>query len=543
MKKFAIVLLCLTLCLPAAGCGEEFIVSETATAEAAASGADASAFQAAVRALDAGSLLEAANAFTVLGSENDADLYAVYANALLQIKRDDPAAAAELLKGLGDFMDSEYRLALAEALQKHRYIQDGKFGYVDASGAWVIAPQFDWAERVFRVESAPEHDRDYADYAPEDLYMVALVYTGATEIGDEDTVPLGGKYGLLRSDGVLAVPMAYTEVLWTENGVAAVTDGESCYLYDIAAAEPVGGACEAVGEYAEGYVNVKQNGLWGYLNPKTGEWLGEGCVWESALPFSEGMAAVSADGAYGFINSAGKVAVKLQYTGAASFGEGLAGVRIGRRWGFINTENELVIQQTYAAVKSFRYGMCAVKKNDLWGLIDTAGEVVLRIKYDEIGEFDPVSRRAWFRQNKLWGMVATDGTTVLSPTWSFHDEFDGNTLCRVAYQNKYGFIDASGKTRIPNDYDDASPFRANIAAVRDTDGQITYIDKMQRGFTIETDIPVECLYGFIEGRTMTVTGQTTLGEDGLAHVKTIKGIVYRLYDKAGTQITVGRYTP
>jgi hypothetical protein len=115
--------------------------------------------------------------------------------------------------------------------------------------------------------------------------------------------PLEGRYGLVRTDGVLAVPVAYAGVLWTRDGYAAVTDGETCALYDLVAAAPVGDGYEALGEYAQGYVPVEQNGLWGFLKPATGN-VGDGAVWESAR-LSEGWRRI-AGRRYGFIDLTGR---------------------------------------------------------------------------------------------------------------------------------------------------------------------------------------------------------------------------------------------
>ncbi|HPR79272.1 MAG TPA: hypothetical protein PLR69_11805, partial [Candidatus Limiplasma sp.] len=76
MKKLAIALLCLALCLPTAVTGESFAVTDAA-------GSGSAAFEAALSALDAGSLLDAVNGFAKLGAEEDAARYAQYANALL----------------------------------------------------------------------------------------------------------------------------------------------------------------------------------------------------------------------------------------------------------------------------------------------------------------------------------------------------------------------------------------------------------------------------------------------------------------------------
>jgi len=543
MQKRIAALALMLLFLPLCGLAEDFLVGgdtaeNTSITALAATQTDNPEMQKAIALLDEGSLLDALNAFSGIAGVDNATQYADYARALLMLKRDDPAAAIALLEGLPGFLDSDYQLALAKSMRLHRYRNGDVFGYVDATGSWKIQPQFDWAERVFRAESVAQHDVTATETTPEMLYSVAMVFAGTTQITETDLEPLDGKYGLVRNDGIVVVPAVYNEVLWTVNGYAAVRDDQGCRLYNIATGNPVGGVFEAIGDYAGGYIPVEMNGLWGYLIPGTGKLLGSGYVWSSALAFSEGYAAVSSEKSYGFIDQQGEIAIPLEYAGAVSFSEGLAGVRIKNKWGFINPANEVVIKQAFAAVQTFQNGVCAVKRSSAWGMIDTTGTYVLSAKYSEIGDYDPIYHRAWIRKNKLWGLISADGTVVAKPTWSAHDEFNGNTLCRVAYRSSYSFIDAGGKTRIPDSFTAASPFTADYAGVLLDDGTVTYLNKMMSGFALDTNVPVECRCGFIEARKITEVTRNVTDTEGNLTAVTERQIDYHLYDQAGTAIEI-----
>ncbi|MEA4999852.1 MAG: WG repeat-containing protein [Candidatus Limiplasma sp.] len=542
MKTRILACLCLLLLLPALAVGEAYLVDDaaaTAAPVAPASLPDPAAYagnaemQAALALLEEGSYLAALNAFAGVGGVPEATQYAEYAHARLLLLRDDPAAAAEKLTELSGFLDSDAQLALCRALRLHRCNQNAKFGYVDAQGTWLVPPQFDWAERVLRAESAVP---GAADPLP-----VALVFGGQTNITATDIEPLAGKYGLIRSDGMLVVPVRYDSILWARHGFAAASDAAGVTLYNLTTGETLGELYEAVGAYAEGFIPVQKGGLWGYLNPASGQMLGDGLVWDSALPFSEGKAAVGKDKLYGYIDAAASTVIPLQYTDAAPFSEGLAGVRIKKKWGFIDQHGTVIIKPAYAQVKTFQYGLCAVKRGDAWGLLNTAGEIVLRAKYSEITDFDPIQRRAWVRQNKLWGMASTSGTMVLAPTWSSHDFFQGNTLCRVGYRGRYGYIDANGKMRILIEYSAAAPFTADYGAVQEDDGTVRYLNKTQRSFTVDTDVPVECRMGFIEARRMRKSIWNTADAEGNFVTTETWNISFALYDKLGQPIAVQPY--
>ena len=573
-EKLAILFLCLLVCLLASttsrSVAEDYLVSDAASAKGVGSAQTAgsevgialpangsAALTKAIGQINAGSYLDAINSLAKLGGDLDADRYAAYAQAQLSLLREDPAAAMETLENMGDFLDGAYQLALVKSLRLHRYAQDGRFGYVDTTGAWVIAPQFDWAERVFRRESAPWHNPNTSAYQPEELYTVASVFIGETEVTPTDTAPLQGKYGLVRNDGTLIVPARYSEILWTVNGVAAVSDDTGVSLFNTVTGQAIGETYQAVGAYQNGFISVQKGKLWGYLNPTTGALIGDGFVWESALPFSENKAGVSQKGLYGYIDTTGSVVIALQFSQVAPFSEGLAGVRTQKRWGLINDKGTVVLKPTYAGIKTFQNGLCAVQKGSVWGLINPSGEVILRIKYSEIGDFDPIFHRAWIRLNKLWGLVAATGDIVLKPSWGKHDEFSGNTLCRVAYQNRYGYIDSNGKIRIVNTYSNAAPFRADYGGVTVSKGQQRYLNKSQRGFTLTASVPVECLCGFIEGRAITETERVIAtpapiagspdntpaptDADHVTLVEVDRTIAYTLYDAKGDPIPVPVY--
>ena len=59
-------------------------------------------------------------------------------------------------------------------------------------------------------------------------------------------------------------------------------------------------------------------------------------IYDEAMTFSEGMAAVKQDGKWGFLDSTGKLVVPLKYTDAMSFHNNLAIVSNGSSYGFID---------------------------------------------------------------------------------------------------------------------------------------------------------------------------------------------------------------
>ncbi len=106
-----------------------------------------------------------------------------------------------------------------------------------------------------------------------------------------------------------------------------------------------------------------------------------------AEPFSEGLALVEKNLAFGYIDTTGALVVDYQYYDAGSFNNGLAYASFGDKYGYINKEGEFVIEPKFDRICDF-YGEFArvlIRNPDVekygatrWveGLINKDGELV-----------------------------------------------------------------------------------------------------------------------------------------------------------------------
>jgi hypothetical protein len=109
---------------------------------------------------------------------------------------------------------------------------------------------------------------------------------------------------------------------------------------------------------------------------------------DSVAEFSEGLAKVSMNGMFGFINVEGEIEIPLQYEmdGFAglyySFHDGLCGMmnedaQGDDKYGYINREGEMVIPQIYDYTFHFENGMANVEIGEDSFFINTKGEIVV----------------------------------------------------------------------------------------------------------------------------------------------------------------------
>jgi len=147
---------------------------------------------------------------------------------------------------------------------------------------------------------------------------------------------------------------------------------------------------------------------------------------ESAYPFSEGLAEIRADDdKWGYINRQGEVVIACQFSDVTYFHEGLAAVQVGeypsRYYGFIDASGGWVIQPQFDDASVFSQGLAAVKQDDLWGYIGRDGNWAIAPVFNRVWPFSeaghacvsaPVGNDEWY------GMIDRTGQWLLPPRYS-----------------------------------------------------------------------------------------------------------------------------
>jgi hypothetical protein len=206
-------------------------------------------------------------------------------------------------------------------------------------------------------------------------------------------------------------------------------------------------------------------------------------------PFSEGLAAVKADGArnkYGYIDRTGKLAVPFLYDEALRFSEGLSAVRNEREWGFIERSGDIALPFEYSEARSFSEGLAYVRYRDIRkgerrGYIDKNGRMlfspVWKMRYETLQDFHEgyaiVERRGEVKDG-----FYTDLCGFINKTWNEIIPLNFEEVCcfsdgfaAVKKDSRWGFIDRTGNVIVPFAYDDcAACFSEGLAAVLNDDG-------------------------------------------------------------------------
>lgn len=174
----------------------------------------------------------------------------------------------------------------------------------------------------------------------------------------------------------------------------------------------------------------------------------------------EGMLMVANNGKTGFISTAGKEMIPLQYTKEVPVSE---------------TRNGRYNESTYEDFNydGFYEGVAIVVKDDKAGYIDKKGKVAIPFVFEKAFGFS--NGRAWVKQNGKWGMIDKTGKVRLpitqqQPNYLYAKELEAldgyhEGLIAIAKDTLWGYADTGGKVVITPRYSRATPFYEGMAAV------------------------------------------------------------------------------
>lgn len=179
----------------------------------------------------------------------------------------------------------------------------------------------------------------------------------------------------------------------------------------------------------------QQDSYFGFLT-ETGEEIAP-FIYETAAPFSEGLACVYLDGKYGYIDQSGETVLPFVYDYAAPFSEGLAYYVTGETYGFMDQSGETVFTLDCDSVSSFREGLAYFSVDGKYGYIDQAGVAVIWPVYDDADFF--CGGRTKVRVGGSFGVIDVQGRELLPAVYdsiSFEEEYilaqnDGSCYCYV----------------------------------------------------------------------------------------------------------------
>ena len=408
----------------------------------------------------------------------------------------------------------------------------GLWGYIDATGAWAIEPQFGRAYHfhggcaIVDTQDVPDWEGECTQgiidetgaYLLEPEYDVddAVCYYGAGPVylvnrwDDDDqsgwfNIPNRFFSGLHWTECLAQADTPYIQVNqdYSVSGLADRATGEIVlpveysyiYLYDggiedgfIVVQREDTGVCELV-ELGVGVVELP-----------------EGADVDTYPGVTEGLVRFEQEGLYGYLNTAGEIVIPAQYDRAEGFADGYACVSVLDEPGFshiIDREGQIVLRfaDVHDAQSRWYRGMVdgalfITWMNDSWSLIEPDGSVRCHHDLPEgagdvwLWEFAPDGpiwvEYAMGDDEYTHALMSREGELLGGPRWTWAAWDAGDPWLVVSedaemvwsdYVGTFGYVDAYGHEVLPAIYAWAEPFEGALARVRFSDTEEGYINR------------------------------------------------------------------
>lgn len=331
-----------------------------------------------------------------------------------------------------DSTDTTDTMVPAQTEQLYPVQVEGKWGFIDKTGAIKIEPQFAGLRRL-------DGAGDILGFS-EGLAPVQLAENGP--------------WGYADTSGQVVIEPRFSLAQPFSEGLAVVRTADGWSFVDKTGAI-LFGPFDGAQSFSGGLAFVDDKGQAGFID-KDGAWMPDvqapdGQRLRIYSGFSEGLAVVRTLAApegqptahFGYINESGAVVIDARFNIAFDFSEGLAAVGIGEtedamKWGYIDSTGAWIVEPRFEEAGNFSEGLAPVRVNGKWGYIDTSGKVIIQPEFDTAQTF-------------------SDG------------------LALVWWPRSCGYIDKTGKLVIPREYGtDGWDFSGGVARVGG--GSPSYID-------------------------------------------------------------------
>ena len=219
--------------------------------------------------------------------------------------------------------------------------------------------------------------------------------------------------------------------------------------------------------------------------------------------FYNGFVAVKIGDKWGFMNTAGKLAIPANYDKVTVFNGGYASAQKGSQFlvldrngnehsvnfmgitdlndfsenlatvktadgkvGYVDGNGKIAIQPKFEAAGDFHGGLAWAKTSaGMVGYINPMGEWAIEPNFEAGKNFDPSCGLARIKKGDRWGYVKMSGEVVyMEGTDLFEDFFGG--LARGKKDDKFGFFNDKMEWAIEPQFDGARDFKNGYASVR-----------------------------------------------------------------------------
>ncbi len=177
-----------------------------------------------------------------------------------------------------------------------------------------------------------------------------------------------------------------------------------------------------------------------------------------------GLAVVSKNGKYGYINKDGEKVTPIKYDNAFRFDGTMAVVVLDGKYGAININGQEEVPLKYDKLFAFKDGISIARIKNKYAYINSKGIETTPFIYDKAYEYEPEAGLACAIKNGKYGYVDKNGVEKIPFEFDYACHFHNN-ISIAGKDGKNGYINNKGDIIIPIKYDWALCFNQHFAQV------------------------------------------------------------------------------
>lgn len=174
---------------------------------------------------------------------------------------------------------------------------------------------------------------------------------------------------------------------------------------------------------------------------------------------------------YQYINLKGDIKINPQFSDVSVFRNGIALVKStgqNSKWGFINEDGKYIINPIYKSATIFSENIAfVIVEHGAPLAINKDGKVLFTLKdTDEVNIFkDGLAGYMKITSEEKWGFIDTTGKIIINEQFAAISNFSENKCAVKNKYNKWGYINKKGQLIINYQFDEAQNFQNNTAVV------------------------------------------------------------------------------
>jgi len=229
---------------------------------------------------------------------------------------------------------------------------NGKYGYIDKSGNFVIKPQYNMTEPFINgIAAVKIGDKwGFINKSGETIVKPSLQDIFACDNDNYLVFRQNNKVGYINKNGKVAIPPQYDYAGCFSEGLAQVLVGDKVGYID-----------------KSGKFKIKPMFKVKTTNPVSS-------------PIVPDFSSYSSDTIKPYCPSD-------VYTFLGKYKNGLIRTRINDKYGFINKSGQCMLKPEYDSITSFNEGSAVIQKDNKWGYIDESGKVIFKPQFAQARPF------------------------------------------------------------------------------------------------------------------------------------------------------------